>query len=493
MPPRNLLAILLTIVFSLACYSVASRNKYANLFAEAMDVVNREALHPVERDELFVGAMNGMLQDLDEHSVYISGQNYKSFDEDLKQEFGGVGMYVEVDPKSKMLMVLAPMPNTPAFESGMQVGDLIVSIEGEPTYGKVRAEAVKKLRGPIGESVKLEVKRGEQLLNKSITRARIPVESVHGDYRNPDGSWQFYLKEHPEIGYIRLSQFGEKSADEVREALEEIAANREIKGLILDIRANSGGLLDVAVEICDMLIEPGLPIVKIRGRNRVVREQYDARSAPVFPSNIPVCVLIDRYSASASEILAACLQDHERAVMIGEQTYGKGTVQDIIPIQRGESILKLTTASYWRPSGKNIDRNDEISQETKVWGVQPDDGFAIEQTIEDLLRNLKSRNARDIEGLASGAEELLSQIRDAEDEQTTTDSDNGDEGVDPDDDSSSSTDETPEDQSQNVQSSDEVEAGKTDGAEAPHVDRPMQRAIEHLQDESEIVPRLKAA
>lgn len=457
MPPRNLLAILLTIIFSLACHSVASKNRYANLFAEAMDVVNREALQPVEKDDLFVNAMNGMLQDLDEHSMYISGQSFKSFDEDLRQEFGGVGMYVEIDPQSKMLMVLAPMPNTPAFDSGMQVGDLIVSIEGDPTYGKPRSEAVKRLRGPIGESVALEVQRGDQVLQKSLVRARIPVESVHGDFRNPDGTWQFFLKDHPEIGYIRLSQFGEKSADEVRTALKEISGKPTTQGLILDIRANSGGLLDVAVEICDMFLDPEETIVRIRGRNRLIREQFDSQNAPVFNPSIPVCVLIDRYSASASEILAACLQDHQRAIMIGEQTYGKGTVQDIIPIQRGESILKLTTASYWRPSGKNIDRNNEESKKTKVWGVQPNEGFEIEQTVDDLLKNLKARNARDIEGLADGAEALLSEIRSAEQSDSDANEDNTSD--------------------QATQTDDQNKAS----AVVPHVDRPMQKAIEHLK------------
>ena len=466
MPPRNLLTILLTIIFSLACYSVATKNHYASLFAEAMEVVHREALHPVEKKSLFVGAMNGMLKDLDEHSLFISGAGFKSFDEDLRQEFGGVGMYVEVDPQSKMLMVLAPMPNTPAFESGMQVGDLIVSIAGEPTEGKPRSEAIKSLRGPIGESVELEVKRGEELLTKNLVRAKIPIESVHGDFRNADGTWQFFLKDHPDIGYIRLSQFGEKSANEVRAALEEIAAKKDVRGLILDIRANSGGLLDVAVEICDMFLEPNQSIVKIRGRDRVIRDQYQSRYQPVFDASIPVCVLIDRYSASASEILAACLQDHKRAIMIGEQTYGKGTVQDIIPIQRGESILKLTTASYWRPSGKNIDRNDPESKKSKVWGVQPNQGFEIELTADDLLRNLRARNARDIEGLANGAEELLSELRSAAGSK----------------------------QQETEQETDGTSV-ETDRENAvtpkPHIDLPMQKAIEYLKA-SEFV-KLKAA
>lgn len=468
MPPRNLLAILLTIVFSLACYSVSSHNRYANLFAEAMEVVNREALYPVEKEDLFVGAMNGMLKDLDEHSVYISGQNFKSFDEDLKQEFGGVGVYVEIDPKSKMLMVLAPLPHMPAAEAGMQVGDLVISIAGQPTYGKTRSEAVKSLRGPIGESIELEVQRGEEQLTMSLERARIPIESVHGDYRQADGTWQYRLKDHPEIGYIRLSQFGEKSGIEVREALKEISAGQNVEGLILDIRANSGGLLDVAVEICDMFLKEGKPIVKICGRDRVERDTKYSENPPVFDVGVPVCVLVDRYSASASEIVAACLQDHGRAILIGEQSYGKGTVQDIIPIQRGESVLKLTTSSYWRPSGAHIDRNDEVAKASKVWGVQPDEGYKIEMTVEDLLRNLKARNARDVEGLMSGKEELLSETRGSGQNGSNANGPEPDESV-----AADAGEDSPE----------------VSDAEENHIDMPMQKAIEYLKTQQAIAAK----
>jgi carboxyl-terminal processing protease len=400
MPLRNILVILLAIVASLACYSVAAKNRYANLFAEVMNVVNEEALREVPREKLFNGAMIGMLSGHDKHSTFISDRGFHEFKEDMQQEFGGVGMYVGTDPESKMLMVLAPMPNTPAYEAGIHVGDLIVSIEGQPTADKSRAEAVEKLRGPIGELVELEIKRGETTVVKSLKRARIPVESAHGDYREADGSWNFRLKDHDSIGYIRLSQFGEKTTAEMKRALESLPENTS--GLIIDLRANPGGLLDVAVDICDMFLPADLPIVRIRGRNRVLKDEYFSAAGTVVPSSLPVCILIDRFSASASEIVSGCLQDHRRAVLIGEQSYGKGTVQDIIPIQKNKSLLKLTTASYWRPSGKQIDRNDEESQKTKTWGVQPNDGFAIEMSSEELLENLKKRSARDVESLNSG-------------------------------------------------------------------------------------------
>ena len=463
MPPKNILVILIVAVFSLACYSTAAKNKYANLFAEALEVVHREALHPKDTDDLFAGAMNGMLKDLDKYSAFISGDQFQSFDEDLRQEFGGVGMFVEVDPETDLLMVLAPMPNTPAFEAGLQVGDLIVSIEGESTQGKGRSESVEVLRGPIGEPVNLEIKCGEQLMTKTLYRAAIPVESVHGDYRKSDGQWCYTLKEHPGIGYIRLSQFGDKSAVEVRSALEQIV--NQIDGLILDIRANPGGKLDVAVAICDMFLPADKLIVETRGRKDRVEHRELSTSERVVPPSLPVCLIVDRYSASASEVVSSCLQDHDRAVVIGERTYGKGTVQDVIPIQRNQSVLKLTTHSYWPPSNNNIDRYHPKAEETGIWGVRPNAGFEIELSETDILNNLRYRAARDIEGLASGADELLSEIRSG-DRRDAEQSEATDPPQTPQPDSDDETNSNPADP---LESTDEN-----------HVDQPLQRAIEYL-------------
>ena len=257
------------------------------------------------------------------------------------------------------------------------------------------------MRGPVGETVELEIRRGEDTLQKTLTRAKIPIESAHGGSRNPNGSWNFVLKDHPEIGYIRLSQFGEMTGDEMRAALKSLPDN--VEGLIFDLRANPGGLLDVAVKICDMFMESGLPIVRIKGREKELIHEYRSTAGTKFPADLPVCILIDRYSASASEIVSGCLQDHGRAVLIGEQSYGKGTVQDIIPIQQNKSLLKLTTASYWRPSDRQIDKHDPEAQRTKIWGVQPDDGFAIEMSDEELIANLQQRNSLDLNGLVPEA------------------------------------------------------------------------------------------
>ena len=449
MPVRNFLVILVVAVVSYACYSVTAKNRYANLFAEVLEIVNKEALDEMPQDKLFNNAMNGMLKDLDDHCLFISGNRFRDFTEEMQQEFGGVGMYVGMDPENETLMVLAPMPNTPAHEAGIQVGDLIISIAGEPTAGKPRAEAVKELRGPVGETVDLQIQRGSDTLFKTLTRAKISIESIHGDFRKSDGTWNYFLKDNPEIGYIRLSQFGEVSSDETKAALRSLPKN--VTGLILDLRGNPGGLLNIAVEICDMFLEEGLPIVRIRGRGKTLIHEYESTAGTELPIDLPVCILINRESASASEIVSGCLQDHGRAVLVGEQSYGKGTVQDVIPIQQNKSLLKLTTASYWRPSDRPIDRNTEIAKKTKVWGVQPDTGFALEISVEELIQNFKQRTSLQLNGLGLDSEQ-------------------------------SDSDASAGDTEEGAPSDDATDAD----AKEPHVDRPLMKAIEYLKSRSTI-------
>ena len=431
-------------------------------------MIEEQSLRQVPRQQLFISAMEGMLKDLDEHSMYISGDMFKQFDEEIRQEFGGVGMYVETDPKSKLLTVLAAMPGTPAFDAGLRSGDQIVEIDGAQTAGLTRRDAIKLLRGPIGKPVELKVVRGEREFFKSLNRAAISVPSVHGDFRQSDGNWRFVLKDQPNIGYIRLVQFGEKSAEEFAAAIQETG---KIDGLIIDLRNNAGGLLDVAIEICDMLLPAGKKIVSTRGRNMPDREAFSTEKIGL-DLQMPVCVIVNRNSASASEVVAGCLQDHGRAILVGEQSWGKGTVQNVIPIQRGESAMKLTTSSYWRPSGVHIDRYDEVAKKTNSWGVHPDDGYDVEQTDEDVFNNIRVRSLRELEGLLSPEQaELVSTIGSGNDGQTSKTAPDSDSEI-----------RTPVGPSPPIETQTPSEDVSDEPPEKPIIDRPLQRAIEYFQE-----------
>jgi carboxyl-terminal processing protease len=211
-----------------------------------------------------------------------------------------------------------------------------------------------------------------------------------------ENGWDFHLQDHPNIGYVRLVQFGRNTATELSAALDEMG---QVDGLIIDLRNNTGGLLDVAVDVCDLFLPDKKKIVTTKVRDHEIDVVTKSDSPEKSDPKMPICILVNRNSASASEVVSGCLQDHGRVTVIGEQTWGKGTVQNVIPIQRGESALKLTTASYWRPSGKHIDRYDDIAKETKTWGIQPDEGWEIELSEVDIFKNSRLRYVRELKGL----------------------------------------------------------------------------------------------
>ena len=397
MPFRNLLIIAAAGVMSIACYGKIQHNRYATELANTMELVQRNYVNEVDMADLFENAMDGMLGGLDQYSAYISAADFQQFQEGLDQEFGGVGIVVEQDPESEQLTVLSPLVGTPAYEAGMCAGDTILSINGISTKGMDLRESVRLMRGKPGSSVRLAVQHSgqDEIIEMDIKRAIIEIESVMGDTRRPDGSWNFVLEENPRIGYIRLTTFGERTADELETALSSIESQAD--ALILDLRGNAGGLLDSAVSVCDMFIKEGR-IVSTRGRDGVLVRKFDASARVAFDPQIPVVVLTNRYSASASEIVAGCLQDHGRAKIVGQRTWGKGTVQNIIEVEGGESAVKLTTAAYWRPSERNIHRKeDEWADDSNgEWGVRPDKGLEVIVSADDELKIVETRRNRDI-------------------------------------------------------------------------------------------------
>jgi carboxyl-terminal processing protease len=340
-----------------------------------------------------------MVGALDPYASYIPPDDYTHFQESLDQEYGGIGIVVEINPETERLTVMTPLVGTPAHRAGVMAGDVILKIDDQDTLDMDMKAAVNLMRGKPGEPVKVTLARPtrEEPLEMTLVREIIPVESVLGDSRRTDGSWNYMLPGKKRIAYVRLISFGEHTEEELTKALSEL--NGEIDGLIVDMRNNPGGLLTAAVATCDMFLDRGL-IVSTRGRGNVELEEFRAKPGVLLDRNIPIAVLVNGYSASASEIVAACLQDNQRAVIVGQRTWGKGTVQNVIQMENGAAAFKLTTAGYWRPSGRNIHRR-KGADETAEWGVSPNEGLEVKLTDEQLEKLMLARRARDVVGVAS--------------------------------------------------------------------------------------------
>jgi carboxyl-terminal processing protease len=371
------------------------------LVVDVLDEVEHKYVRSLDaqaKRKLVEDMVNGGLEHLDPHSGFISEKDYKRFTLNNKGKFGGVGIQLIVGRlNGGQLTVMTPMVDTPAYEAGVLPGDTIVKIDGKSTDNMRLSEAVDLITGDPGTKVVLTVlhEGSKQPVDLEITRAMIEVQSVLGDVRNPANpkEWDFYLDKPNQIAYVRLISFSETTAGELRTVLSKLQKDG-LRGLVLDLRANPGGLLRAAVEVSRMFLNEGR-IVSTKGRNQQ-EEDFDAKpNGALVPTDVPVAVLIDRLSASASEIVAAALQDHKRAIIVGERSYGKGSVQNIIEMEGRTSALKLTTASYWRPSGKNIHRFPD-SKESEEWGVRPDPGFEITMNDEDRIDYLYYRRDRDV-------------------------------------------------------------------------------------------------
>lgn len=383
MPPRNIHIITLATFICIVCFVTAKRAKRAMLVGDAIDLIDRYYVDPVESASLVEAAMAGLTSSLDQHSEFIPADMYSAFNDVIQQEFAGVGILVEQPEVGKPVRVITPLVGSPALEAGLMPADEIVAIGGEDVSKMEIRDVSNRLRGPVNTDVVITVRREvddeTKQLEIRLTRKSIALESVVGDHRDADDHWIFRLRKYPEIAYVRVTSFGEKTEGELRQVfLEELGDDYE--ALILDVRGNSGGLLVSAVNICDQLIESGR-IVTIKTRGGKIDAQYDATAGTLVPTDVPVVILIDGNSASASEILAACLQDHRRATVIGSRSFGKGTVQNVLPLESGRSALKLTTARYFRPNGKNIHRIDN-APEDEEWGVSPDEGMVVTMTDE---------------------------------------------------------------------------------------------------------------
>jgi carboxyl-terminal processing protease len=314
---------------------------YENLqtFTNILAIVQKNYVEDVTTDQLVEGAINGMLTSLDPHSAYLTPDLYKELQVDTKGSFGGLG--IEITVRNGVLTVVSPIEDTPAYRAGVKAGDQVIKIDGEFTKDMTLVEAVKKMRGPKGSKVILSIKREgvNSLFDVSLVREVIKIQSVKSKWLDKG------------YGYIRLAQFQERSANDVERVLETWSREGSIEGIVLDLRNDPGGLLTQAVKVSDLFLDAGM-IVYTDGRLENQKQKYFARR-PGSYTDFPMVVLVNGGTASASEIVAGALQDHKRAVILGTTTFGKGSVQTILPLD-DNSALRLTTARYYTPSGRSI-------------------------------------------------------------------------------------------------------------------------------------------
>jgi carboxyl-terminal processing protease len=398
MPRRNFYLLIGLSLVSLLCYQEGGgqRSRYGRMFrtfSHVMQEIEENYVEPVDERKLFEGALSGMTRQLDEYSSYINPTDFRELQEDLGKSFGGIGIQVTLDEETRQLTVMSPVVGTPAYEAGIVAGDKIVKINDESTEGFSLQDAVARIRGEPGESVRLTLFREGAAEPKEyeLKRAAIHVDTVLGDTRDAEDAWNFFLDDDARIGYVRVTAFSEQTADELDAAMTWLV-NHRMRSLILDLRNNPGGLLRSAVAISDLFIDHG-NIVTTKGRRGEVLDDYEATPGKYL--HFPMVVLVNQYSASASEIVSACLQDHDRAVVIGQRTWGKGSVQNIIGLEEGRSALRLTMASYWRPSGRNIHRRRDAKEEDE-WGVKPNPGFEVKLEPDEFQKLLTERRERDI-------------------------------------------------------------------------------------------------
>ena len=372
---KNFKILLVVLIASFFCYGNAQRIRNLGDLALAMEIIDQEYVEKPDKEKLYQAAMKGMIDSLDPYSGYIPIDSLKPFQAMLDQEFGGLGVSIDGRPRRDRLTIVATLFDSPAYRAGVKPGDVILEVDGAD-YSTENVETVsKKLRGKEGTAVTLTIERTNQPepLKIKVVRARIEIESVLGDRRRLNGSWEFAMEEDPRIAYMRLELFGEKTTEELKAALASV--RKDCKGLIIDLRDNTGGLLMAARDICDMFLDDG-DIVSTRGRDDRIDQRYMAKQGTAISNGVPIVILINEHSASASEVVAGCMQDRCRASIVGDRSFGKGSVQNVIPLDAGMAAMRLTTAYYYPPSGRLIHRRPNATPED-TWGISPDAGAQI--------------------------------------------------------------------------------------------------------------------
>jgi carboxyl-terminal processing protease len=342
-----------------------------NLFGEVFERVRSDYVEETQDKKLIEDAINGMLTALDPHSSYMNARTYRDMQVQTRGEFGGLG--IEVTMENGLVKVVSPIDDTPAFRAGLKPGDLISHLDGEQVIGLTLQEAVDKMRGPVNSAIKLTVRRGNQEpFDLTLTRAKITIQSVRSRVEG-------------DLGYVRITSFTEQTDLGVRNAVQKIREQlgSKLAGVVLDLRNNPGGLLDQAVSVSDDFIDKG-EIVSTRGRRTDDAQRFNAKPGDIL-NGLPMVVIVNGGSASASEIVAGALQDHRRAILLGTKTFGKGSVQTIIPLG-GQGAIRLTTARYYTPSGRSI----------QAQGIEPD--IVVEPARIEKVDQPRGRREADLRG-----------------------------------------------------------------------------------------------
>jgi len=383
------LAVLLTVSFSSAFAQNNTSETYRqlDLFGDVFERVRADYVKEVGDEELIEAAINGMLSSLDPHSSYLSPKSFKDMQVQTRGEFGGLG--IEVTMESGFVKVVSPIDDTPAFRAGIKAGDFITHLDEKPVQGLALSEAVERMRGKIDTDIKLTIRReGREPFDVTLTRAVIKIQSVR---------W----RTEEDIGYVRITSFSEQTEAGLIRAVDRIKEKLgdEMLGLVLDLRNNPGGLLDQAIKVSDAFLDRG-EIVSTRARRVQDAQRFNAKKGDLLAGK-PVVVLVNRGSASASEIVAGALQDHRRALILGTQSFGKGSVQTIVPLS-GHGAIRLTTAQYFTPSGRSI----------QAKGIEPD--IAVAQAKLSDVENSRGRREADLRGALDNPNENAKRDTDAE-------------------------------------------------------------------------------
>ena len=353
-------------------YSKNSSELYEkiDLFSEVLETIKKEYVDEIDQAEVMDSAINGVLQSLDPYSAYMSPKSFEGMQTDTKGEFGGLG--IEIGMESGVIKVITPIDDTPASNAGIKSGDYIVKINDEQVQGKSLTEAVELMRGPVGSEINLTIRRinVKKALDFKIKRAVIEVKSVVAKI----------IGDRKKIGYLRLKSFNQNSEEQLSKNINKFEKNNKLNGYILDLRNNPGGLLTQAIRVTDFFLDDG-EIVSTKGRKVTETRRFFSKKGDGINGK-PLIVLINKGSASASEIVSGALKDHKRAIILGERTYGKGSVQSIIPLRNGGGI-RLTISKYYLPSGKSI---SEVGVLPDIFVEEVGDNFKIDSKTDNQLK-----------------------------------------------------------------------------------------------------------